>query len=714
VLLVSLLLRLGFNQSRGHSADGGSPQPSDNGRVAVLPFETRGMSDSTQAGNALSELLTVALELAGELRPINQAAVLTELKRGAESTEAAARNTVAATLGADLIVTGSVVEVAGRLRIAATMWRIGADGTDSVLATVSTEADSSELFRVADRLTANLLAESRLSHRVDRLQRLAAQTTDSLEALKLFLSGSGALRRGEYARAAALFAQAVEIDTTFALAYFRLAIASEWNIQYDRARTAVEQALAHSGRLPHSERLMAEALDAYLNGRAREAEAQLERAITARPEDTEAWFRLAELRFHFFAVRDHPIEDSYQAWQNVISADSNNMSALVHLVRIAALRADSATVDRLAARIRAASPAADRLWEVRALQAFVGGRPAAEDALLAEMRAAGDSALLLGFGISGFTDNVEGAHRLAVALNASADREMRKLALAKLAELELVSGRPAAADAWLIQLGALDSNVALMLRAYFATLPGLQRKTPVLVSIAADLERWRADLIPPSTAVGPMQAFSTLPSVMPQLHRYLQGRVAARLGRWAEVQLAESRLRVLRGPPHATALGEDLAVSLAAMHALGRGDSAGAAALLATLRMETPVELLNSSWFYSLYAEQFERAALAEWSGRPDLALETYAAVRHSRVLAAPAAFAIAGIHHRSGNRSAAIREYRRGLALWSSPEASALPLVNRARKRLREIEARPDLPRERTPTGGRQAGRSGEVDGAS
>lgn len=650
--------------------------------IAVLPFDVRGLSDTAGLGEGLSELLSTGLDVSGEFRAADQGAVLATLARIRDTTAAAVRRAVARSLGAGRILTGNVVHANGRLRVSAVVWHVLPGGRDSAASVMSADGVPDELFHLVDQLIPKILPAGRADP-ADPLERIASRTTESLEALKLFLAGSRALRRGEYARASALLEQATEIDTTFSLAYYRLATACEWNWQYDRARLAAARAIAHAARLAPTERLMAEALGFYLAGSAQQAEKMLERVVALRPEDTESWFRLAEIRFHFYASRDRPMEDSRQTWTNVLATDSNHIGALVHTVRFAALEDDTVAIDRTVARIRVLSPKLDRLWEVRALQAFTGGRAAAEREYITEALAAGDSAVAQAiFGVADFTDNVDGVVRLATALAASTNPEMRKVGLLKLAKSEMVAGRPKAADAWLRQLAPLDADLALVHRAYFATLPTVTTQRARLDSLASELRGWKPT-IRTRLPTGAIQAFATLPPLVPQLHRYVQGRVAARLGRWSEVEQAEAQLRSMNGPAHARALAADMVLSLGALRALGKGDSAQALALLRRSRLEAPSELLNSSWFYSQTAEQFERAVLAQWSGRQDVALDTYAAVRHSRILAAPAAFAIAEIHRQSGNRAAAIREYRRVLRLRPSEEPDQQPLSQMARDRL-------------------------------
>src|SRR5262249_21996384 len=149
----------------------------------------------------------------------------------------------------------------------------------------------------------------------------------------------------------------------------------------------------------------------------------------------------------------------------------------------------------------------------------------------------------------------------------------------------------------------------------------IRRDPRTLDSIARALDRWELPRDRQPGQDGTMQSFATLRPVFPELRAYLQGRVAASLGRWDALDRAEARLQALNGPPDARALRDDLVLSLRALRAMAHGDSADAAALLGHAKVETKVELLNSSWFYSQSVEQFERARLAAWKGQRDVAI---------------------------------------------------------------------------------------------
>ena len=80
-------------------------------------------------------------------------------------------------------------------------------------------------------------------------------TTPSLEALRKYVQGSRAYAMdGDFAKGTALLQEAVALDTGFAMAYRKLAIAYSNRGLTDRSATLMEKAYAHRDPLSAAER----------------------------------------------------------------------------------------------------------------------------------------------------------------------------------------------------------------------------------------------------------------------------------------------------------------------------------------------------------------------------------------------------------------------------------------------------------------------------
>ena len=134
--------------------------------VAVLPFRVHSAKPLDYLENSLADLLAARLEASGRVEVLETLTVRESLVAYAgERTEAAVRR-LAAELGADFVVVGSLTELAGRYSLDVRVTPVASDVTTSTM--VFTADDDSELLdrvnELADRVLragGNRLAESR-------------------------------------------------------------------------------------------------------------------------------------------------------------------------------------------------------------------------------------------------------------------------------------------------------------------------------------------------------------------------------------------------------------------------------------------------------------------------------------------------------------------------------------------------------------------------
>src|SRR3990172_6030529 len=205
------------------------PQPSVAAdRLAVLPFAVAGGAGVASLGQGMVDLLSRNLDGAEGLRTIDPGTVVTIVGRhaGPVPRDAGTGRAIARRLGAGLYVLGSVHVVGPRLRIQARLY----DDTNVAAgpqAQGSVEGDTTQLFELVDRLSAQLLLARRRGPAILRAPT-AALTTHSLPALKVYLDAERALRAGKVDSAIAGFQRAGLEDSTFALAHYRLAVSAVW------------------------------------------------------------------------------------------------------------------------------------------------------------------------------------------------------------------------------------------------------------------------------------------------------------------------------------------------------------------------------------------------------------------------------------------------------------------------------------------------------
>ncbi|MCH9036566.1 MAG: glycerol-3-phosphate acyltransferase [Chloroflexi bacterium] len=122
-------------------------------------------------------------------------------------------------------------------------------------------ADETDLLATIDRISNNLRMEIGESIRYLRAEKpLEEITTSSLEALRLVTESIKFEERFDFPPMLALLEQAIELDSTFAMAYQRMGGAHLNMRNLEQAKTAIVNAYKHRDHLPRRELLLASAL----------------------------------------------------------------------------------------------------------------------------------------------------------------------------------------------------------------------------------------------------------------------------------------------------------------------------------------------------------------------------------------------------------------------------------------------------------------------
>jgi serine/threonine-protein kinase len=289
-------------------------------RLAVLPFSVAAGRELEYLGQGMVDLLSRNLDGAGDIRTLDASTVLTAFRKaGAKSEDAATGLEVARALGAGQAVKGHVSAAGPKLRIQAELIPTGSDSS-APLSRAAVEGDSTELFALVDRLASELLAE-RTQGPGFRLLRTAAFTTRSLPALKSYLKAEQHFRAIRTDSAVAGFRAAVEQDTGFALADYRLAVAALWGNRAAQIDPAIDRALRLAERLPARDRRLVSALDAFRRGAPDSAERRYRAILRDYPDDLEASAELAFLLFNYQPLRGKPRVEAGQIFQRVVELD---------------------------------------------------------------------------------------------------------------------------------------------------------------------------------------------------------------------------------------------------------------------------------------------------------------------------------------------------------------------------------------------------------
>jgi DNA-binding SARP family transcriptional activator/TolB-like protein len=318
-------------------------QPPLRQKVVVAPFRVAGAASSLgYLRDGIVELLSTRLADDTAARAVDAGAVLGAWE-GAGFTTAAAvpRDSVvklAARLGAERVVIGSVVGTPSRLILRASVVEVP---TAVVSGEAMVEGSADSISALIDGLAAKLLVSQ-----AGEDERLASVTTASLPALRAYLSGQAAFRKDDYDDAVRRYEAALKLDPTFALAALRLAMAADRRNDDEKRRRGV--ALAWTSREALSERDLA-LLVAFGGPRyplPSSAPAQLAawwHLVDLAPNDAESWYTLGARLFHDGALAGMPGVESRAtaSLERALSIDPDYVPASLLLVHLATTRRSS-------------------------------------------------------------------------------------------------------------------------------------------------------------------------------------------------------------------------------------------------------------------------------------------------------------------------------------------------------------------------------------
>jgi DNA-binding SARP family transcriptional activator/TolB-like protein len=318
-------------------------------QIVIVPFRATGADASVgYLREGMVELLSTRLGDDSLGRSVDPGAVLTAWHATASKTGGADLSIddtrhLAKRFDAGRLVTGSVIGTQSHLVVTARLLAVS-DGHVDAEATVQGSADS--ITTLVDRLAARLLAESAGEH-----ERLAVRTTESLPALRAFLIGQAAYRRGNYQAAMGEYERAIGLDSTFGIAAFQLALSADRlndAEQHDRAlaiawanRTdLIERDLVHliafAGPRYPAPSTMAEQLAAW------------NRAVDVAPDRAEVWYELGYHLYHDGSVvgLDSARWKAGAAFRHALDLDSVDHVGARQMLILSAARSKDTTLLR--------------------------------------------------------------------------------------------------------------------------------------------------------------------------------------------------------------------------------------------------------------------------------------------------------------------------------------------------------------------------------
>ena len=274
--------------------------------IAVLPFRTVG-EDMELWREGMVDLLSTNLDGAAGLRSIDPRTVISAwVRSGGEGEELDLQRglQLSRAVGARYALLGSAVSLAGGVRLSADVYDVQ---TGELQGRAQVEGSPDSVFALVDGLSLEVLRAGLVNDPAE-LPELALRgvTTSSVPALKAYLAGEQKFRRSYFRDAISDFTRAVDEDSTFALALYRISQAYGW-LEAFTERTAEfgDRAARYADRLPRREALLLRG-NAEIDGLDVAAIETLTELTDLYPDDVEAWQLLGEAYFHLGDLRMTP------------------------------------------------------------------------------------------------------------------------------------------------------------------------------------------------------------------------------------------------------------------------------------------------------------------------------------------------------------------------------------------------------------------------
>ncbi len=261
-------------------------------RIILVEFDNR--TSDASLGASVTEALRIDLGQSNVMRvvePNDLQAALQRMGRPADATlDVALASDVARREGIKAIITGEITSLGSGYSLAARV--INATNGETLVPLRETASDASQLISAVDRLSKAL--RERVGESLGNIRggdRLEQVTTSSLEALRLYTEAVRAHAAGRPEDAVTLLRQAVGVDSTFAMAWRKLAVVLPQAVIGGgaEAKDAAKRAYDFRDRLPPVERGLTEAYyHSAVTGEIDKEEAAYRAVLAADPDEPTA------------------------------------------------------------------------------------------------------------------------------------------------------------------------------------------------------------------------------------------------------------------------------------------------------------------------------------------------------------------------------------------------------------------------------------------
>jgi len=302
--------------------------------LAIMYFENLAdKEDKGRLGEIVTNLLITGLSESQYLNVVSSQRLYDILKlmgkEGAKIIDKNVASEVATKAGAKWMLLGSILQVEPQIILTSQLVEVK---SGRVLSSQRISGEPEEkIFSTVDKLTAELKKGLSLPAEAgqESVRPVADVTTHSPEAYRYYLEGVDYNNKLYAVEAEQSFRKALELDSTFAMAYLRLALLNKG----EERKGLIAKAVKYSNKVSQKEKYYIKALEA-MSGNQNQGIKELEKLVERYPEEKDAFFLLGsiyhlELRKHVEAVhylnKAIEIDPLYKVAYNMLAYAYNEM-----------------------------------------------------------------------------------------------------------------------------------------------------------------------------------------------------------------------------------------------------------------------------------------------------------------------------------------------------------------------------------------------------
>ncbi len=288
--------------------------------LAVMYFDNLAdPEDKQKLGEIVTNLLITGLSESQYLKVVSSQRLYDILKLlGREGEKRIDKNMatqVATKAGVKWMLLGSILQVKPRIEITTQLVDVGT-GEIKTSQRITGEKEE-EVFSLVDKLTARIKKDLSLpvSVQQEKEPSVANVTTHSQEAYRYYLEGIDYGYKFYFAEAEKSLNKALDLDSTFAMAYHRLALTKYYEGDNSSAKEFIAKAMKYSDKITQKEKLQIKTLEVYLSGNYPQAIKELQVIAERYPDEKEVFFTLGDIYYgniHQFEEAIHYLNKAIQ------------------------------------------------------------------------------------------------------------------------------------------------------------------------------------------------------------------------------------------------------------------------------------------------------------------------------------------------------------------------------------------------------------------